>query len=74
MQAQFIFTSGNAAIANVEKVKVTTSPLDGKITKLEWTTPDDAYAELRYIDAKQVAAIVLLHDIPEDDDTVRAAL
>lgn len=63
MQAQIILASGQAIVANVDKVDIVKDS-HGRIVDMRWTTPPDAYAELRYLDPRQVAAVVMIHDMP----------
>lgn len=63
MQAQFIFNSGVTGIANVDKLHIIKDS-HGRLIDIQWTTPDDAYAELKYLDARQIAAVVMIHDTP----------
>lgn len=63
-QAQIILTSGQAVIANVEKIRVIPATAT-KPRVIEWTTPDDAYARLVWIDASQVVAVVVVRDTDE---------
>lgn len=60
-QAQFIFNSGNAAVEKVRVIPATAT----KPRTIEWTTPDGADARLVWIDASQVAAVVLIADTDE---------
>lgn len=64
MQAQIVFAGGTSTIVDIEKILPTIGH-DGHITKLEWTTPPDAYTTLKYIDPKQVVAIVTIRSMEE---------
>ncbi len=67
-----ITTKGGAQIRiPVDKFSTSRNPLDGSLTKLNWTRPAGADTRLAYVDLDQVAAIHCIEEL-QDVDTADA--
>lgn len=65
MKAQITFKSGAQITVDIDAIETSRHRVTGKLTEMQWVTPDGWTAKLHTVDIEEIVAIVALKD-PEE--------